>query len=230
MTIPAQLLHVAHHRPNDVALRFKALGLYRELTWSTGSRPHRTDRLGVRRAWRAAGDRVAIVGDPLPDWLLTDFAVQCVGAISFGLYPTSSREEMQFVLRNGGATVLVAEDQEHVDKVLPVVDRLPGLRKIVVIDDSNMFAYQHPALMSLRELVEQERWPRARRFHPTMPVGAPRRSGDHRLHLRHQRKPKGRRLHPPRLGSPGLSVLRISGARGPHRRAQRRASAAQPPV
>ena len=155
MTIPAQLLHVAHHRPNDVALRFKALGVYHELTWSQALDRIAQIGLGFVGLGVRPGDRVAIVGDPLPDWLLTDFAVQCVGAISFGLYPTSSREEMQFVLRNGGATVLVAEDQEHVDKVLPVVDRLPGLRKIVVIDDSNMFAYQHPALMSLRELAEQ---------------------------------------------------------------------------
>lgn len=155
MTIPAQLLHVAHHRPNDVALRFKALGIYHELSWSKALDRIAQIGLGLARLGVRPGDRVAIVGDPLPEWLLTDFAVQCIGAISFGLYPTSSPEEMEFVLRNGGATVLVAEDQEHVDKVLPAVDRLPGLRKIVVIDDSNMFAYQHSTLMSLRELVEQ---------------------------------------------------------------------------
>ena len=101
------------------------------------------------RARREAGDRVAIVGDPLPEWLLRDFAAQCIGAISYGLYPTSSRDEAEYVLRHGGASVLIAEDQEHVDKVLPLLDRLPDLRKLVVIDDSNMFGYAHPALMSL---------------------------------------------------------------------------------
>jgi long-chain acyl-CoA synthetase len=45
-------------------------------------------------------------------------------------------------------------NQEHVDKVLPLLDRLPDLKKIVVIDNSNMFGYDHPALMSLEELVE----------------------------------------------------------------------------
>ena len=90
------------------------------------------------------GDRVAIVGDPSPEWLLADFAAQCIGAISYGLYPTSSRDEAEFVLRHGGASVLIAEDQEHVDKVLPMLDRLPGLRKLVVIDDSNMFDYRAP--------------------------------------------------------------------------------------
>ena len=55
--------------------------------------------LGVAR-----GDRVAIVGDPSPEWLLADFAAQCIGAISYGLYPTSSRDEAEFVLRHGGAS------------------------------------------------------------------------------------------------------------------------------
>ena len=53
-----------------------------------------------------------------------------------------------------GLRCLIAEDQEHVDKVLPMLDRLPDLRKLVVIDDSNMFGYADPALMSLDDLIE----------------------------------------------------------------------------
>ncbi len=154
MTIPGLLLQVADQRSTDVALRFKKLGVYRDLYWS--DLVERVSRiglalhaLGVRK-----GDRVAIIGDPVPEWLLTDFATQCVGAISYGLYPTSSRDEAEFVLRHGGASILVAEDQEHVDKVLQAADRLPKLRKIVVIDDSNMFGYSHPLLMSFDELLE----------------------------------------------------------------------------
>ncbi len=154
MTVPALLVHRLKQRPNVVALRFKSLGVYRELNWSQLFDRVAQIGLGLSRLGVQPGERVAIIGDPLPEWLLTDLAVQCLGAVSYGLYPTSSREEVAFVLGHGGASVLVAEDQEHVDKVLPVVDRLPGLRKIVVIDDSNMFAYQHPALISLRELTE----------------------------------------------------------------------------
>src|SRR5262249_29493631 len=73
--------------------------------------------------------------------------------------PTPRRHQLrplsdQCARRGGSASVLIAEDQEHVDKVLPMLDRLPGLRKLVVIDDSNMFGYRHAALLSLRELIE----------------------------------------------------------------------------
>lgn len=153
LTIPALLQHVAHQRSGRVALRVKRCGLYRETTWSAFLDQVAHVGLGLMSLGVAGGDRVAIVGDPAPEWLLADFASQCIGAISFGLYPTSSSEEAEFVLRHGGASVLIAEDQEHVDKVLPMLERLPGLRKVVVIDNSNMFGYQHPALMSLRELI-----------------------------------------------------------------------------
>ena len=109
----------------SVALRGKrAASIARHLDGTAGA----GDALGrgLIALGVAHGDRVAIVGDPVPEWLLADFAVQCLGAVSYGLYPTSSRDEAEFVLRHGGATVLIAEDQEHVDKVLPVLDRLPG--------------------------------------------------------------------------------------------------------
>jgi long-chain acyl-CoA synthetase len=153
MTIPRLLLDVAAKRRDRVALRVKEFGIYRELSWTKLLTEVVRIGLGLHALGVGSGDRVAIVGDPLPEWLLTDFAAQCLGAISYGLYPTSSREEAEFVLRHGGASVLVAEDQEHVDKVLPLLDRLPRLRKIVVVDDSNMFGYSHPALMSLQELI-----------------------------------------------------------------------------
>lgn len=157
LTIPALLFHVANERASRVAMRAKRRGLYRETTWSQLIEEVTSIGLGLIALGVAPGDRVAIVGDPAPEWLLCDFAAQSIGAISYGLYPTSSRDEAEYVLRHGGASVLIAEDQEHVDKVLPMLDRLSGLRKLIVIDDSNMFGYRHDALMSLTELIAHGR-------------------------------------------------------------------------
>lgn len=155
LTIPGLLLDVVERRGGDIALRAKHFGIYRNVTWSELLDRVSGIGLGLCALDVKAGDRVAIVGDPLAEWLLSDFAAQSIGAISYGLYPTSSRDEAEYVLTHGGASVLIAEDQEHVDKVLPLLDRLPDLKKIIVIDDSNMFGYDHPALMSLADLVSQ---------------------------------------------------------------------------
>jgi long-chain acyl-CoA synthetase len=57
-------------------------------------------------------------------------------------------------MRDGGAAIFIAEDQEYVDKILPIADRLPDLKTIVVIDDSAMFGYTHPKLRRLRDLLD----------------------------------------------------------------------------
>lgn len=152
MTVPATFLSVARRASSQTALREKRLGVYRDTTWRdllarVGAIGAGLHALGVKK-----GDCVAIVGDPCAQWLMADLAAQCIGAISYGLYPTSSPDEVQFTLSHGRAKVLVAEDQEHVDKVLGIVESLPALTKIVVLDDSNMFGYEHPLLMSLSEL------------------------------------------------------------------------------
>ena len=141
-------------RAGAIALRAKRRGIYRETTWPQMLAEVTRIALGLHALGVRKGDRVAIVGDPSPEWLYCDFAAQCLGAISYGLYPTSSPEEIAYTLRHGGASVLIAEDQEHVDKVLPLLEQLPDLRRIVVIDDSNVFQLQHHALMSLADLIK----------------------------------------------------------------------------
>ena len=95
-------------------------------------------------AWRRtgcrAGERVAIMADACEEWLICDQAAQSLGAIVYGIYPTASAEEVEYQMRDGGAVLFIAEDQEYVDRILPLVDRLPALRRIVVIDDTALFA------------------------------------------------------------------------------------------
>src|SRR5262249_56348280 len=97
--------------------------------------------LGLRR-----GDRVAIMGDACEEWVISDLAAQSLGAIVYGIYPTASASEVEYQMRDGGAVLFIAENQEYLDKLLPLADRLPALNWIVVIDDTATFAYQHPTL------------------------------------------------------------------------------------
>ena len=74
------------------------------------------------------GERVAIMGDACEEWVIADLGAQAAGAVTFGIYPTASAAEVEYQLRDAGASLFVAEDQEYVDKVLPLLERLPGLR------------------------------------------------------------------------------------------------------
>jgi long-chain acyl-CoA synthetase len=85
--------------------------------------------------------------------MICDLASQSLGAIIYGIYPTASAAEVEYQLRDGGAAIFIAKDQEYVDKILPIIERLPDVRAVIVIDDSAMFDYDHPKLMSYEKLV-----------------------------------------------------------------------------
>src|SRR6476620_6985714 len=144
----------ARSTPDSVAFRSKHLGIYRERTWSDYARlvahhAHALKSIGLDR-----GDRAAIMGDVCEEWLLCDLAVQSLGVIGYRIFPAASPAGVGYQMRDGGASVFIAENQEYVDKILPIADRLPDLKAIVVIDDSAMFGYTHPKLRRLRDLLD----------------------------------------------------------------------------
>src|SRR5207248_4095759 len=129
------------------------LGLYRERSW-------RDYAALVARAARAfaalglaRGERVAIMGDACEEWMICDLAAQALGGIVYGIYPTASASEVEYQMRDGGAVLFIAENQEYVDKILAFADRLPALRAVVTIDASAMFGYDHPKLGSYKALI-----------------------------------------------------------------------------
>jgi long-chain acyl-CoA synthetase len=153
-TAPGLLIEHARETPDVVAFRAKHLGIYRERTWRGYADLVAQTAMAFRKLGLARGERVAIMGDPCEEWLICDLAAQSLGAIVYGIYPTASIAELEYQMRDGGASIFVAEDQEYVDKILPLADRLPALRSIVVIDDSALFAYAHDKLCSYKELLE----------------------------------------------------------------------------
>jgi len=152
-TAPHLLCERARTLPDSVAFRSKHFGIYRERRWRdyaalVAQAARALQSLGVARS-----ERVAIMGDVCEEWMICDLAAQSLGAIVYGIYPTASPAEVDYQMRDGGACVFIAEDQEYVDKILRIADRLPDLRAIVVLDDSAMFGYAHPKLRRFGELL-----------------------------------------------------------------------------
>lgn len=153
---PALLARHAASVPDSLAFRSKHLGLYRERTWRdyaalVGRAAIALEALGVSK-----GDRVAIMGDPCEEWVIADLGAQTLGAITYGIYPTASAGEVEYQMRDGGASIFIAEDQEYLDKLLPLAERLPSLRWIVVFDSAALGAYDHPKIRAFRTLLDEQ--------------------------------------------------------------------------
>ena len=146
----------ARREPDAVAYRAKRLGLYEERSWKEYAALVARCAAGFKALGLAAGERVAIMGDAGEEWMIADLGAQAAGGITYGIYPTASAAELEYQMRDGGAVVFVAEDQEYVDKLLPLVERLPALRRIVVIDDSAMFGYDRKRFTSFKHLLEHQ--------------------------------------------------------------------------
>ena len=107
-------------RPTAIAFRSKHLGLYRERTWRDYATLVARAAHALRGARPRSGERVAIMGDACEEWMICDLAAQSLGAIVYGIYPTASAAEVEYQMRDGGAAIFIAEDQEYVDKILPL--------------------------------------------------------------------------------------------------------------
>jgi long-chain acyl-CoA synthetase len=133
-TLPAMLLYHAATRPDDVALRKKVKGRWKPYTWADYLLRVTHMANGLRDLGVGPEDKVAILSDNRPAWLFADLAVQSLGAVSVGIYPTCPAAEVEYLLGHSESRVLIAENEEQVDKALEVRERLPQLEHIVVIE------------------------------------------------------------------------------------------------
>jgi long-chain acyl-CoA synthetase len=156
-TVPAILRERARLQPERPALREKKLGVYRETTWSQLRDRVEHVALGLMSLGLEPGGRVAIMGDACGEYFVAEHAVWMAGGVSVGIYPTSAPAEVLYQVQNSGASIFIAEDQEHLDKLLAVRDEIEGLEAIVVLDMRTLFAYDHTSLLSFDALAERGR-------------------------------------------------------------------------
>jgi long-chain acyl-CoA synthetase len=149
---PELLFERARQTPDDIVFRDKHLGIYTGLSWREYGDLVREVANGLRELGAVSGDRIALMGDPCLEWVLADMATMAIGAITVGVYPTSSPNEIDYLMKDSGASIFIAETQEHLDKLLVSIDSLPQLRRIVVIDTRALFNFHHERVITFSQL------------------------------------------------------------------------------
>ncbi|MCK8786317.1 AMP-binding protein [Roseomonas sp. NAR14] len=152
-TLPKLLARNAREYAAGTALREKRLGIWRAVTWAEYHARTRAVALGLVQLGLDRGDVVALIGDNRPDWVMGEVAAHAIGALSLGLYRDVLDEELAYLLGHSGAVAVLAEDEEQVDKLLALGERVPALRHIVYADPRGMRKYDDPRLLPLAELV-----------------------------------------------------------------------------
>ena len=153
-TLARRVRDRAARTPDAVSMREKNLGIWEQVSWSQYWQQaelvgHALIALGID-----VGDRVGVHSENCREWLYSDIGITAVRAATVGLYPTNPAPEVLHVLRDSGTRILIAADQEQVDKVLEVLGELPHLEHIVYIDPRGIAGrYDNPKLMSWDDFV-----------------------------------------------------------------------------
>jgi long-chain acyl-CoA synthetase len=156
-TFPKMLADLARRRGEDVALQEKRYGIWQPVTWSAYLQRVRDFAHGLAALGVAGGDVVAVLGDNRPEWLITELAAQSLGGCVVGVYPTSVGEEIVHILSHAGVRVVVAEDQEQVDKLIRLWDRLETVETVVYYDPRGLEHYTEPYLREFTDVEAQGR-------------------------------------------------------------------------
>jgi long-chain acyl-CoA synthetase len=140
------------------AVRYKDGGTWASRSFHEVGEIVRPLALGLAELGVGKGDRVSILGNTRPEWTYFDFAALSIGAVVVPIYQTNSPEECRYVLENSDAKVVVVEDDEQMEKIRVVRDRLPQLQHVVRMTGASEDAISLDALSARGAGTDPARW------------------------------------------------------------------------
>lgn len=152
-TIPQILFKQAQRLKNRIAIRKKSLGIWETITWEEYLRYVKHVALGLLSLGVKRGDHVSIIMDNQPEWLFSELGAQSIGAITLNLFTSSIAKEFSVILNRFEAKIVIAQDQEQVDKLLEIREEIRGVEKVIYVDPTGMSTYSDPWLMSFKDLL-----------------------------------------------------------------------------
>ncbi len=138
---------------NQVALRYKKLGIWHDVTWEEYRENVRAVCLGLVALGLEPGEGVSVIGENSPEWVYCDLGIMHAGGITVGVYATNSWEQCQYVVDHSESRFYFVENEEQLDKALRFRDKVPRLERIIVWDIKGLKRFKDPMVMSFDEFL-----------------------------------------------------------------------------
>ena len=138
-TLAALPFHVVGRHPKPALLRRCRGDAVEELSTQECFDRVRDFSLGLGALGVEPGDRVAILSDSRPEWVIADLAALTAGAVTAPIYPTLPAAQVRYILADSGARVAVVADATQAAKMRAAWDDLPALSALVIIDSDGEF-------------------------------------------------------------------------------------------
>jgi long-chain acyl-CoA synthetase len=154
-TFPKLLRRNAHERGQRVAFRHKDLGIWQSWTWGESHERVRALAIGLKGLGLKRGDKIAIVGANRPKLYWSMMAAQMLGAVPVPVYADAIADELAYVLDHAEVSFAAVQDQEQVDKLLSVAERVPRLKTMLYDWGRGLRDYDHTHLHPIDAVIAQ---------------------------------------------------------------------------
>ena len=154
-TFPKLLAWNARNWGSEVAQREKDHGIWHEINWTDYDARVRAIALGLHDLGVERGEVVGLIGKNRPNWLWGELAAHSIGAISLGIYQDAIEDEVAYLVNAAGCRLVLAEDEEQVDKLLALGARAPSLARIAYNDPRGMRKYHDARLVALEDVMRR---------------------------------------------------------------------------
>ena len=154
-TVPKILERNVRKFGDAPAYREKEFGIWQTWTWSQANDEIMNLSKGLIDLGVKEGDHVAVIGRNRPYLYWSLIAAQHIGAVPVPLYQDAVADEMEYILKHCSATFAIVGDQEQVDKIYEIKDRLKGLNDLIYVDSKGLRKYDKAQLHNFQDVVEK---------------------------------------------------------------------------
>lgn len=133
-SLPAMFFGVARQRAERPFLWAKQDGKYQPLSWAEASEQVGQLARGLAALGLEPGDRVTLVSENRPEWVIADLAIMSAGGITVPAYVTNTVDDHRHILGNSGARIAIVSTAALAERVIAAAEMVPSVRAVIAIE------------------------------------------------------------------------------------------------
>ena len=133
-TVPKAFWFHVKQKPESVANWQKLNGVWEPQTWQEYGALAKQIGLALKSSGMEKADKISILSQCRMEWVACDMGIIGMGGITAPIYHSNTPEQVQYIVEHSEAKFIFLENQEQLDKMLKIWNRLPNVKKIIVFD------------------------------------------------------------------------------------------------
>jgi long-chain acyl-CoA synthetase len=153
-SLPGMFFEQAAKRADRPFLWAKEEGTYRSISWGETADRIKLLARALTHLGIGTGDRVALIAENRPEWLIADLAIMAAGAITVPAFTTNTVADHRHVLTHSGAKAAIVSSRQIARRLLPAALQAPELRLVLSIEPLDLSQGQHFKTLTWQEALE----------------------------------------------------------------------------